>query len=179
MKKIILILAFVAVTAATASAQYSAVRINALGIATGTLNLGADVAVGSRWSVEGTVYWNPIKTGAFSSRFTAFSAGVRYWRFEPHVGAFVGIHSTTAFYDVGGRKDNYKGWMSGVGVSYGYSWMLATRWNLTAELGLGCFYMKDKKRRNEIIDDEDIYIRHYRRIVVAPSRAEISVSYLF
>lgn len=179
MKKIILILAIVIGTAVTASAQYSAVRINALSIATGTLNAGVDVAFSPRWSAEGSVYWNPVKTSSFRSQAYGFSAGVRHWRFEPHVGAFIGIHNTTAFYDVGGRKEHHKGWLTGVGVSYGYSWILSTRWNLTAEFGAGCFYMKDRKQRYEIDDNEDIYIRRHRRIVIAPSRAEISLSYLF
>jgi len=161
------------------SAQYSAVRVNALALATGSLNAGIDVAVSRRWSVEGFLLWNPIKADAFRSQVQAFSAGVRRWRFEPHTGFFVGIHSTTAFYDVGGKTAHRKGWMTGAGASCGYSWLLSNRWNITAEAGLGCFYMKEKKQEYNTSVWEDLRIYHFRRFVLAPSRAEISFSYLF
>lgn len=80
----------------TASAQNSAVRVNTLGIATGTINAGLDVGVSARWSVEGSVYWNPIKGGGFRSQGAAFSLGARYWRYEPHVGR--SSDSTTRLY---------------------------------------------------------------------------------
>lgn len=38
------------------AAQYSAVRVNALGIVTGTLNAGVDVAVADKWSVDVSAY---------------------------------------------------------------------------------------------------------------------------
>lgn len=171
-------LVLVAGSVVTAPAQNSAVRVNGLGIATGTLNVGLDVGVSQRWSVEGSVYWNPIKGDSFRSQAAAFSLGARYWRYEPHVGPFFGFHNTTIFYNAGTGGKFYKGWMTGLGASYGYSWMLSTRWNLTAEFGLGCFYMKDRRRRPHS-DNEDIYVYHHQRLVVAPSRAEISFSYLF
>ena len=59
MKKLFILL-LCAFAAHTASAQYSAVRVNALGWATGTLNAGVDVAVAQKWSVDVSGYWNPI-----------------------------------------------------------------------------------------------------------------------
>jgi len=48
MKKIFIMLLCV-LAAHTASAQYTAVRVNALGWAVGTLNAGVDVAVAQKW----------------------------------------------------------------------------------------------------------------------------------
>lgn len=177
--KRLLILAMLSLSALCAQAQYSAVRINLLGLSTGTFNAGFDVSVAEKWSVEGSVFCNPVNMTTFRSKALGISAGVRNWRFEPHVGSFLGIQTTTAKYDFGGRNHHFSGWMTGIGASYGYSWLLSTRWNFTLELGIGCYYMRDKRQNYFTPDDEDIYIRHYRRIVLAPSRAEISFSYLF
>lgn len=57
--------------------------------------------------------------------------------------------------------------------------MLGARWNLTVEGGLGIFYMKDTRRDYYQDPWQDKLIYHYRRIVLAPSRAEVSFSYLF
>ena len=160
-------------------AQYSAVRTNALGWLAATPNIGLDVAVSPRWSVEGCTYRNPVKTNDFRTTAWGASLGTRYWRFEPHVGSFWGLHAAGGRYDVGGKIWHYEGFFTGLGTSYGYSRLLKTRWNLTAELGIGCFYSQDKKQKYSYPNCEDIYICHYRRVVVAPSRCELSVSYLF
>ncbi len=162
-----------------ASAQYSAVRVNTAGLATGTLNVGVDVAVAGQWSVEACGYWNPIATKTLRIDATMVSAGARWWRFEPHVGRFVGFHAATILYDAGGKDSHYKGWMAGVGASYGYAWMLSARWNLSAEFGLGLWYMQDTKYNYYQDPWKDKVIWHYRRVVVAPTRAEVSFSYLF
>lgn len=120
MRKIVLLLTLL-LTVSAASAQYSAVRVNTLGLATGTLNAGVDVAIAEQWSIEASGYWNPIATKNLRIDAMAFSAGVRRWRFQPHVGRFYGLHASTILYDFGGKKNHYDGWMAGVGASYGYA----------------------------------------------------------
>ena len=79
----------------------------------------------------------------------------------------------------GGSRRYYKGGMAGLGFSYGYAWLLSKRWNVTAEIGIGVFYMKDTRRDRIPPEYESIFIHHYKRWVVGPSRAEISFNYLF
>lgn len=33
------------------------------------------------------------------------------------------------------RDNRYQGWFAGVGVGYGYTWMLSKHWSIEAELG--------------------------------------------
>lgn len=106
-------------------------------------------------------------------------AGVRLWRFEPNVGPFIGIHATGGTFNIGNRKAHYKGYLAGAGVSYGYSWLLTNRWNLTAEVGIGCYYISDTRRDYFTPWTQDELIRHNRRIALGPSKAEVSFSYLF
>jgi len=159
MRKLFILLLCV-LAAHTASAQYTAVRVNALGWATGTLNAGVDVAVAEKWSVDVSGYWNPISTESLRANILAATVGVRRWRFEPHVGLFWGLHSTLAKYKVGNRRTLYNGWT-------------------TLEGGVGIYYMDDLRWHPAPSPLEAIRYEHCRRVVLAPSKIEVAFSYLF
>ena len=180
MKKILmLLLPLFALAASTASAQYSAVRVNALGLATGTLHAGVDVPVSEKWSVDVSGYWNPISTENLRAKVLGAAVGVRRWRSEPHTGLFWGLHATAACYRVGNRHDRYNGWTAGIGPTVGYAWKLAGRWRFSLEGGLGVYYMDDTRWKPHPSPVEDVLLRHRRRIVLAPAKLETSFSYLF
>ena len=178
MKKTFVLL-LLALLSHAVQAQYSAVRVNALSLATGTLNAGVDVAVSGKWSVDVSGYWNPIATDNLRIKVLAGTIGVRRWRFEPHVGLFWGLHSTIARYRVGNSRSRYDGWTLGLGSTVGHSWMLARRWNFSLEGGLGLYYMDDTRWRPRPSPVEDVLLRHCRRIVLAPTKLEASFSFMF
>lgn len=163
----------------TASAQFFAVKANALAAFTGTVNVGVDAAVQDKWTLDMSGYWNPINTDSFSCRLYGLQIGAKRWFYEAFVGHFVGGQLTYASYLYGGSRHYYKGHMSGIGLSYGYAWLLSKRWNLSAEIGIGLYRMKDTRRERTPSQYEPIFIHHYKRWVIGPSRAEISFSYLF
>lgn len=162
-----------------AAAQIFAVRADALAALTGTLHLGTEVSVADKWSVEASGYWNPVKTPSLSMNFHAVQLGGRYWFYESFVGHYLGQHLTYVGYDLGSRTKRYKGHAYGLGISYGYAWMLSKRWNVTLEAGIGLYHTRDTRRDPTVSDWEDEYIYHYRRWTLAPSRLELSFSYLF
>ena len=94
-------------------------------------------------------------------------------------GAVWGLHSTLAKYKVGNSRTRYNGWTTGIGSSVGYSWMLAKRWNLTLEGGVGIYYMDDLRWHPDPSPYEVIRYEHCRRVVLAPSKIEVAFSYLF
>ena len=147
-----------------AAAQIFAVRADALAALTGTLHLGTEVSVADKWSVEASGYWNPVKSSSLSMNFHAVQIGGQL--------SYVG-------YDLGSRTSRYNGRAYGIGISYGYAWMLSKRWFVTLEAGLGVYYTKDTRRDPTVGDWDDEYIYHYRRWTLAPSRLEVSFSYLF
>ena len=57
--------------------------------------------------------------------------------------------------------------------------MLSKRWFLTVEAGVGLYRTKDTRRDPTVGDWDDEYIYHHRRWTLAPSRLEVSFSYLF
>ena len=162
-----------------AAAQFFSAKVNALAALTATVNVGVDAAVADKWTLDVSAYWNPINSDSFSCRLYAAQIGTKRWLYEAFVGHFIGGQLTYGNYLYGGSRRYYKGGMAGLGFSYGYAWLLSKRWNVTAEIGIGVFYMKDTRRDRIPPEYESIIIHHYKRWVVGPSRAEISFNYLF
>ena len=163
----------------TLSAQFCAVRVNALAPLTGTVDVGLDVAVSDKWTLDINGALNPINTKRFSTNFYATQLGAKYWLYENYMGHFIGQQLSYVNYDIGDRSRRYNGNAIGVGLSYGYSWILSTRWCLSVEAGLGLYFTKDKGRDTEVDDWTTEYIRHTRRLTLAPSRLGVTFSYLF
>ena len=102
-----------------AAAQIFAVRANALAACTATLNLGVEVALTDRWSLEGALFWNPLRTEDLATSFRAVQLGARYWFYETQVGPFVGAQLSHVNYLVGRRTRRYDGRAWGAGLSCG------------------------------------------------------------
>ena len=68
---------------------------------------------------------------------------------------------------------------AGAGSSVGYAWRLARRWSFSLEGGLGIYYMDDTRWPPRPSPVEDVLLRHYRRVVLAPAKMEVSFSYVF
>ncbi len=77
---------------------------------------------------------------------------VRYWFCEALGGHFVATHALGGQYNVGNvdldfkllgtnfgavRDHRYQGWYAGLGVAYGYLWLVSRHFNIEAELGVG------------------------------------------
>lgn len=139
-------------------AQQLGVKTNVLYDALTTMNVGLEYGVAPRWTVELSGAYNPWTLNKETNKKVR-SWGVfpeaRYWFCERFQGHFLGLHSGYAQYNMGGvklplwNKDTkpyrYQGWGTGVGVAYGYSWILGKRWNLETTLGLGYVFTKYDK----------------------------------
>ena len=162
-----------------ASAQYFGVGTNAALLATGTLNVSLEATLAPHWTTEVSLMWNPVKTRKLQAGVIAIQPGVRYWFFEEYAGHFLSAHLAAAQYDVGNVRFHRKGWLAGIGISYGYAWLLSTRWNLTLEAGAALYWMKDDKRDHYVPPLQDEYIRRSRRVTFGPSKCAVTFSYLF
>lgn len=161
------------------SAQIFSVRMNALSAVAATIDAGAEISVADKWTVGVSGCFNPVKNARISTSFYAIRIESKYWLYESFVGHFIGAHVTYANYDVGRRNMRYDGIAGGLGFSYGYSWMLSKRWNVTVHGGLGIFRTKDVRRDTAVGDWDDEYVYHYRRWILLPTNIGVSFSYLF
>lgn len=139
-----------------AKAQDVAIKTNLLYDATATVNLGVEVGVAPKWTLDlsGNLNaWNVNEDKRWKHWLVQPEA--RYWfcdRFSRH---FLGFHALGGQYNIGGLQNNIKflgtdfsklsnnrfqGWGVGAGVAYGYAMILGKHWNLEFEVGVGYIY---------------------------------------
>ena len=149
MKKIITII-FILFTI-NSFAQKIAIKTNAAYWATTTLNLGTEIALKPKMTLDLTGTYNPF---TFSNNkkimHWAIQPELRYWTCQRFAGHFFGLHAHYGRYNGGLEKYRYKGWFVGGGISYGYQWIVGKRWNIETELGVGYAYLDyDKYHRKD------------------------------
>ena len=176
----------------TANAQKAAVKTNLLYDAGSTINLGAEFSLNPKWTLEGSVNYNPWTFSENKKwRHWMVQPAARYWLCEKFNGHFFGAHLHGGQYNIGNVDLNFKflganlrelkdhrfeGWFVGAGVSYGYSWVLSKHWNFEAEIGIGYAYSKyDKYECAACGEKLDKGVHNY----VGPTKAALSLVYLF
>lgn len=135
----------------TANAQKVALKTNLLYDATTTPNLGAELAMGKKSTLQLFYGLNPWKFASYRTkqlRHWLLMPEYRYWTCQKFNGHFFGIHALGGQYNVGGidlpnpvfkdlDEKRYEGWYAGGGLTYGYQWLLSRHWNLEASVGVG------------------------------------------
>lgn len=135
--------------AATSSAQKLAIKNNALADATLSPNLALEIGLGAKTTLDIYGSYNPFVFNN-NTKFKHWLAQpeFRYWICEKFDGTFFGLHAHGAQFNVAAMdlpfglfdklKDHrYQGYLYGAGLSVGYQWILAPRWNLEASIGGG------------------------------------------
>lgn len=194
MKRIILlwILAIIG-TSGVIQAQNAAVKSNLLADALMNINLGAEVGLAPKWTLDVSGQLNGWK---FSNnrrwKHWAIQPEARYWFCDRFAGHFVGAHIHGGRYNMGGfnggynflgtdarklKDTRYQGWFAGAGIAYGYAWILSRHWNFETEIGIGYSYTRYDRFRcagcgKKIETDKP---HHY----VGPTKAAINLVYLF
>lgn len=140
-----------------------AVKTNLLYDATATINLGIEIGLGYRTTLDiSGNYNNWTFLDNRKMKHWLIQPELRYWTCNRFSGSFFGIHAHYARYNMGGMlpwgfktgkmfgtvenkqiaEHRYQGWLVGAGVSYGYHWILGKRWGVEAEIGVGYAYLK-------------------------------------
>ena len=138
-------------------AQDWAIKTNLLYDATATVNLGVEIGVAPKWTIDisGNLNaWSKNETTKWKHWLVQPEA--RYWfcdRFSRH---FVGAHAVGAAFNFGSINNNlsflgtdfsvlknkrYQGYAYGGGVAYGFAFVLSKYINLELEAGLGYLYL--------------------------------------
>ena len=157
--------------------QDVSIKTNALYWLTTTPNIGVEVALSPKLTLDLSGAYNPwtFKDDR-KMRFWLAQPELKYWICEKFEGHFVGVHLHGAQYFGGFRCRRYDGYLAGGGLSYGYDWILSPHWNLEAVLGVGYarLWFKESPRipcikcyRNRHID------------YIGPTKLAISFIYIF
>lgn len=148
-KNPILLLLLLWVGSLSLQAQDVAVKTNLLYDATATVNLGAEIGLAQKWTLDLSGNYNGW-SWSDNKKWKHWMAQpeARYWFCEAFNGHFLGAHLLGGQYNVGGidlpfglydglKNHRYEGYYVGGGLVYGYQWLLGKRWSLEAALGLG------------------------------------------
>ncbi len=174
------IILFAAIFAiSTSSAQLCSVRVNALSALTATADVGVDVPLSDNITLDISARYNPLRNERISLSHATVELGAKYWLYENFVGHFVASHLGYTNYNVGDRTSRYDGSGYTFALSCGYSWILATRWSMAVEAGLGLCYSEDLQSDPTVGDWDDEYYYTTQRLTLIPSRLGVTFSYLF
>lgn len=172
-----------------APAQQIAVKTNLLYWATGTLNLGAEVAVSKHSTISLTANCNPWTFGSDNKIQAWFvQPEYRYWFTEKFTRHYVGVHLIGGKFEIGGfklpfglfknlRNHYYKGSVVGAGISYGYHFYISPRWNLEAMVGVGL--ARINYHAEPVSGPKAASYRNTTRYLPVPTEVGISFVYLF
>lgn len=151
----------VAAASSVAALGQVAIKTNLLYDATTTPNLGIEVGVGGKSTVNLVYGLNPwsFSSETHGKRFArhwVLMPEYRWWPCTRFNGHFFGAHAMAGQLNVsnvdiplpggfvGGlnlrsaaKNSRYQGPFAGVGLTYGYQWSLSRHWNIEAEIGAG------------------------------------------
>jgi hypothetical protein len=191
--KFILLLVICLGAAELTSAQKVALKTNLLMDATLSPNLGIEFGLAPKWTFDVTGQFNDWKFSE-GRRWKHWYAQpeARLWFCDRFSGHFLGLHAIGGQYNAGNLHNHidflgtdlskltdyrYQGWFVGVGIAYGYDWILGRHWNLEAEIGIGYAYTRFDKFEcagcgKKVESDKS---HHY----VGPTKAAINLVYVF
>ena len=159
-----------------------AVKSNVLYDITTSMNLGTELKVGRKLTLELPVTYNPWTFNDNKKfKFILVQPELRWWLCEPFSGHFFGVHSHYAYYNVGGvgsdwmKQYRFEGWLAGGGITYGYQLYISPRWSLEASIGIGYAYLKYD--RYDCITCGR-FIENKSKSYFGPTKAAISFTYL-
>ncbi|MDR1646178.1 MAG: DUF3575 domain-containing protein [Tannerellaceae bacterium] len=163
-------------------AQRIGAKSNILYDVTTTMSLGLEVSLGQKWTLDLPVSYNPWEFGGNQKvKHWLIQPEVRYWLCEKFSGHFMGLHTHIGEYNVGGipwlglQDYRYHGNLYGVGLSYGYQWILSPRWSLEATVGFGYASLSHAQYPcEECATKIDDLTRDY----IGPTKAGISLIYI-
>lgn len=145
----------------SAKAQTFALKTNMIYDATTTPNIGAELSVGRKSTVNlvyGINDWtfHSSTHGDRKAKHWLLMPEYRWWTCSTFNGHFFGIHAMGGQFNAAnvslpipgkffggdnltqGVKDyRYQGSYAGAGFTYGYQWTLSRHWNFEAEIGVG------------------------------------------
>lgn len=179
--KHILLLCLAILACSESHAQFTAVSTDLAGWAAGNINVAVDVNVNLHNSVNIPVSFNPFKFSNTQWRHVVVQPGWRYWMIERYIGHFVSPSLFFANYELGHGQRYFRGNAYGVGFSWGYSILLNTRWNFLVEVGAGLIYTPytERKYAKYIGEFDDEYTYRHHRLMLLPTKLNLSFSYLF
>ena len=158
------------------------VKTNAIYWLTTTINVGAEIGLGRKTTVDLLGTYNPWSFGDNKKvKHWLIQPEFRYWTCERFNGHFWGLHAFYGEFNMGGikmlglRKYRYEGTLYGAGIAYGHQWILGKRWNLEATIGVGYARIEYDKYEYQTCGP---YIKKGTKDYIGPTKVGINFIYI-
>ena len=167
--------------------QTLAVKSDLLTGALSSPNLSVEVKLSDRFTLEAGFHYNPFPAGGDKRwKHWFVQPELRYWMCQPFGGHCFGAHLMYGVYNAGDmklplglfkgvRSSRYEGDFLGLGVSYGYHFILSPRWSIETSLGVGFLHIGYERYRCLHCGEQTG--GGYKNFI-APTRAAVSLVYL-
>lgn len=176
----------------SAYGQDVALKTNVLYDVTSTINLGMEVGLAPRWTIDLSGNLNAWSKDSHTKwKHWLVQPEARYWfcdRFSRH---FLGAHLIGGAFNFGGlesdisflgtdlsvlKEHRYQGFAYGAGIAYGFAFMLSKHWNLELEAGFGYICLDyDRFECDGCGREVGSGIHHY----IGPTKAAVNLVFLF
>lgn len=141
--KIFFIIVLLLVAKTSLHAQRFAITTNALEDVVLTPNIGVDIVVADKQSLSFDTSYSPYKLAQkFHNKRMTFRAGYKYWLNQAFYAHYIGVDAVLSSSDVGVGNFKSRDEYVGIGVGYGYSFILGKKLNLVPHVGVGLAYGK-------------------------------------
>lgn len=189
MRGIVLISLFCVLFSANVNAQkFIGVKANLPHWLTLTPNAGVEVVIRNNLTFDLSGGYNPFEFADGQQwKHWIIWPELRYWIWEPFNGHFLGVHGVFAEFNAGGlnlpidrlaalKDRRYQGNVKGVGLSYGYTWIIGN--NLLLEVTGGIGY--GRLNYDAFSKGKDGFkINEGRKHYIGPTKGAVSLVYLF
>lgn len=178
----------ISLSAHTQGQKTIAVKTNIPHWATASPNLGVEVAFRHKMTFELSGGYNPFEFKDDKQwKHWIIWPEARYWLNETFNGHSIGLHGVFTGFDVGGlelpfnlvpelKNRRVEGNINGIGLSYGYAWIIGNSLVLEVSVGAGYGRLKyDVFTNGDNGYKTDYGQKHY----IGPTKGAISLVYLF
>lgn len=143
-KFLIVAVLLIAAKAAPAHAQRIAVTSNAFEDVILTPNVGIDIVMSDRQSLSFDTSFAPYRISrSFHNKSMTFRAGYKYWFSQAFYAHYIGVDAVAASSEIALGRLSSKDEYVGIGVGYGYSFIIGKKVNLVPHVGIGVAYGKN------------------------------------
>lgn len=160
----------------TAAAQRIGLKTNALYWAAASPNVGVELRLNRHVTLNLEGAFNYFDFSSVASHAIAFTPEARYWlSARPLAGHFVGLMGLAASYKTDWKDTRHQGEAGGIGATYGYAFVLSSRWSIEATAGVGALRVREKRfDTTGPAPDRP----NNRKWIAAPLKAGITITYI-
>ncbi|MDR1415160.1 MAG: DUF3575 domain-containing protein [Odoribacteraceae bacterium] len=165
-----------------------AIKSNLLQAATLTPNLGIEIGLNNRLTLELTGAYNPWNLNTMEDDnkklvYWIARPEIRYWSCERFNGHFLGANIFYGRYNISNhrlpllfdKRYRYEGSALGAGISYGYNLIISRRWNLELNGAIGAARLAHDRYDCRLCEEGH---QPFRSLYIGPTRLAITIAHI-